>query len=230
MDSSWPPASRQQQGWRMPPSAAPDAPAPARRTQRERREATIRRLLDATTEALIEVGYYNSSVQAICSRAGVSQGALFRHFESRLALMIRVAQDVGDALIVLFRKDFERLRGKTADELGLALELLRANVQSRLHQAWFELLMAARTDTALNEALTPVWKKRDATIQQLAAALLPEAAQRPPQFAVIVDTLVTLFHGEGMDRFLRRDARAEKLRMDWLLQQLQVLLASPQQA
>jgi hypothetical protein len=144
--------------------------------------------------------------------------------------MIRVAQDVGDALIVLFRKDFERLRGKTADELGLALELLRANVQSRLHQAWFELLMAARTDTALNEALTPVWKKRDATIQQLAAALLPEAAQRLPQFAVIVDTLVTLFHGEGMDRFLRRDTRAEKLRMDWLLQQLQVLLASPQQA
>ena len=54
-----------------------------RRTQQERREGTIRKLLDAAAETLIEVGYSEASVQRICARAEVSQGALFRHFASR---------------------------------------------------------------------------------------------------------------------------------------------------
>ena len=62
-------------------------------------------------------------------------------------------------------------------ELVLALRLLRTNTQSRLHQAWFELLMAARTDRTLHDALVPIWKRRDEATQQFAVALLPETAR-----------------------------------------------------
>ena len=203
------------------------APAQARRTQQERREATVRKLLDAATEALIEVGYANTSVQEICARAGVSHGGLFRHFSSRIELLIRVADDVGDGLLQLYRRDFERLRGSTPDELALALQLLRTNTGSRLHQAWFELLMAARTDRQLHDALVPIWKRRDEATQQLAEALLPDEVRLRADFPVIVDTLVTLFHGEAVDRFLREDTAAEQRRMDWLLRLLQLLLANP---
>jgi AcrR family transcriptional regulator len=202
-------------------------PLPARRTQQERRESTVRKLLDAATEALIEVGYSSTSVQEICARAGVSHGGLFRHFSSRIELLIRVADDVGDGLLQLYRQDFERLRASTPDELVLALQLLRTNTQSRLHQAWFELLMAARTDRQLHDALVPIWTRRDEATQKLAEALLPQTVRGRPDFPVMVDTLVTLFHGEAVDRFLREDAAAEKRRMDWLLQLLQLLLANP---
>ncbi len=67
----------------------------ARRTQEERRETTIRKLLDAATEALIEDGYAAASVQNVCDRAGLSQGALFRHFATREELMVAVGHDVG---------------------------------------------------------------------------------------------------------------------------------------
>lgn len=203
--------------------------APARRTQQERRETTVRKLLDAATEALIEVGYSNTSVQEICKRAGVSHGGLFRHFSSRIELLIRVADHVGDGLLELYRRDFERLRKSTPDELILALKLLRTNTQSHLHQAWFELLMAARTDRVLHDALVPIWKRRDEATQQLAAALLPDTARTLPDFPILVDTMVTLFHGEAVDRFLRVDPQGEKQRMDWLLKLLELLLPTRNQ-
>jgi AcrR family transcriptional regulator len=195
-----------------------------RRTQQERREATVRKLLDAATEALIEVGYSNTSVQEICQRAGVSHGGLFRHFSSRIELLIHVAEDVGEGLLELYRRDFERLRQSTPDELALALKLLRVNTQSRLHQAWFELQLAARTDRQLHEALLPIWQRRYEATQQLALALLPQAARELPDFPVIVDTMVTLFHGEAMDGFLREDRRSEQQRMEWLLKLMELVL------
>lgn len=197
---------------------------PVRRTQQERRQATVRKLLDAATAALIEVGYSNTSVQEICQRAGVSHGGLFRHFSSRIELLIHVAEDVGEGLLELYRRDFERLRQSTPDELALALKLLRVNTQSRLHQAWFELQLAARTDRQLHEALLPIWKRRYEATQQLALVLLPRAARELPDFPVIVDTMVTLFHGEAMDGFLREDPQSEKRRMDWLVRLMQQVL------
>ena len=197
---------------------------PIRRTQQERREATVRKLLDAATEALIEVGYSSTSVQEICQRAGVSHGGLFRHFSSRIELLIRVAEDVGEGLLELYRRDFEQLRRSTPDELVLALKLLRTNTQSRLHQAWFELQLAARTDRQLHDALLPIWKRRYEATQQLALALLPDAARELPDFPVIVDTMVTLFHGEAMDGFLREDTQAEQRRMEWLIKLMALVL------
>ncbi|HEX8953487.1 MAG TPA: helix-turn-helix domain-containing protein, partial [Polyangia bacterium] len=67
-------------------------PAP-RRTQGERKESTMRKLVDAATEAIIDVGYAEASVQEVCTRAGVSTGGLFRHFASREALMVAVGED-----------------------------------------------------------------------------------------------------------------------------------------
>ena len=198
--------------------------AAPRRTQAERRAGSLRRLLDAATSALIEIGYYRTTVAEVCARAGLSQGALFRHFETRIALLIAVAEDIDQGLRALYRRDFEQLHPTQADELVLAMSVLRANVASPLHQAWFELLMAARTDAALHSALLPIWERRAADDQALAALLLPEPARLLPDFAVIVDTMVTLFHGEGVDRFLRHDPAAEDRRMAWLIDRLRPLL------
>lgn len=63
-------------------SAAPVArPAPAGRGT-----ATRARLLDAAMELTAEGGYSSASVAAIAERAGVSAGALYRHFPSKVDL------------------------------------------------------------------------------------------------------------------------------------------------
>ena len=69
------------------PSPRLDAPPPARRTQQERRDSTRTRLLEATVECLVELGYARTTTLAVAQRAEVSQGALFKHFPTKAALL-----------------------------------------------------------------------------------------------------------------------------------------------
>jgi AcrR family transcriptional regulator len=189
---------------------------PSRRTQRERREATIRKLLDAATEALIDVGYGAASVQVVCERAGVSQGALFRHFDTREALMVAVGRDVGSKALERYRRDFEALRERE-DSMVLALRLVRERCHSRLNQAWYELAMAARTSPGLRKGLRPVAVEYHASIVRLARELLPELAQSMgDRFQALVETIVAVFDGESVVRFVLprlpdQDAKLELL-------------------
>ena len=102
----------------------PVAVPAARRTQKERREGTIRKLLDAATETLIDVGYAEASVQQICDRADVSQGALFRHFATREELMVAVGADVGARILHQFRRKFAAAKKRESD-VEAALRLVR---------------------------------------------------------------------------------------------------------
>src|SRR5688572_27348615 len=95
-----------------------------RRTQEERRTSTIRILLDAATDTLIEVGYADASIQRICARTELSQGALFRHFATREALMVAVGEDVGAQLIEQYKRSFKAVKREGDDVVG-AMRLLR---------------------------------------------------------------------------------------------------------
>ena len=68
------------------------------RTQQQRREDTIARLLDASIETIVEVGYARASAKVIAQRAEVSDGALFRYFPTMGDLMAATAQEAGRRL------------------------------------------------------------------------------------------------------------------------------------
>lgn len=179
-----------------------------RRTQQERREGTIRKLLDAATDTLIEHGYAEASVQRICARTELSQGALFRHFPTREALMVAVGEDVGAQLLEGYRKRFARVR-KEDDQIVAAMKLLRDTCRSRLNQAWYELAIAARTNDTLRKALEPVARRYFDDIAGVARELLPEvAAALGPAFDVLVATIVAVFDGEQVHRFVLPIPRA----------------------
>lgn len=203
--------------------------AAKRRTQQERREGTIRKLLDAATAALIDRGYAAASVQVVCDRAGLSQGALFRHFPTREALMVAVGQDVGRKELARYKKDFVALRGQE-DPVTLALRLVRDRCRSRLNRAWYELAMAARTSPALRRGLQPVARRYYDDIEALARELLPELASAlGPRFAVMVDTIIAVFDGEMVHRFVLPKPDVEDARLD-LLSLLARIAAPPRSA
>ena len=195
------------------------APAPrrARRTQQMRRDGTIRKLLDAATEALIELGHAVASVQQICARAGVSHGGLFRHFPTREALLVAAAADVGQRLLAQYRQQFEALRARE-EPLALALRLVRRSCRSRLNQAWYELAMAARTNPRLRQALAPLARRYYADITALARQLLPDLADAlGADFPVLVDTILAVFDGESLHRFVLAKPAVEEPRLALLL-------------
>ncbi|MGO9254436.1 MAG: helix-turn-helix domain-containing protein, partial [Mycobacterium sp.] len=59
------------------------APPPVRISQRERRQAAERKLLDATVSILIERGYAATTTLEVQKQAGVSRGVLLHYFGSR---------------------------------------------------------------------------------------------------------------------------------------------------
>lgn len=193
------------------------SPVPARRTQQERREGTIRKLLDAATDTLIEVGYAEASVQQICDRAEVSQGALFRHFATREELMVAVGADVGARILDQYKKKFGAAAKRDSD-IETALRLVRDACRSRLNQAWYELELAARTNENLRKALEPVLRRYFTDITELARELVPDiAATLGPAFDMLVTSVIMMFDGETTHRFLIKDPAEEDARLAYLV-------------
>jgi AcrR family transcriptional regulator len=182
---------------------------PPRRTQAERKQATVARLMEAATEVLIELGYSSASVQRICERAELSQGALFRHFPTTDALFIALGQHVGAQLMERYRRRFAAFSPREAT-LENALVLLQQTCRSKLNQAWYELALAARTNPGLQKALQPVASRYYADIAALAAHLVPPMAEaHGDAFPVLVRTVLGVFDADVVQRVAGRSAEED---------------------
>ena len=164
-----------------------------RRTQAERREGTIGALLDATVACLAERGYAATSTAAVCAEAGVSQGALFRHFPTRQALLVATAEHVATRNVEAFRASVGA-DVDTVDDVAAVLTHLRAVVLSPANQTWRELLVAARADAGLREALLPARESLQAQMLAVAADLWGERLP-PDDLAAVLSIVVNMLDG-----------------------------------
>ena len=166
-------------------------PPPPRRTQADRRAGTITALLDASVMCLAERGYAATSTAAVCAEAGVSQGALFRHFPTRQALLVATAEHVATRNVAAFREAVGA-GVDTVDDVASVLTHLRAVVLSPANQTWRELLVAARADADLRTALLPARESLQAQMLAAAADLwgdrLP-ADDLAPVLSIVVNML-----------------------------------------
>ncbi len=180
-------------------SLRPAAPAP-RRTQQERRDDTQRRLLNATLSCLQELGYARTTTTEIVREAGVSQGALFKHYPTKAALLSAAVEHLFAELVSGYQHAFAALpKGQaTADA---AFELLWTVFTGPRLTVAFELYMVARTDRELQQALEPVVRTHRETLVTLARELFPEAAAAIPDFAAWVDLLMCAMEGIVVERY-----------------------------
>ncbi|HTF35832.1 MAG TPA: helix-turn-helix domain-containing protein [Myxococcota bacterium] len=177
-------------------------PAP-RRTQAERRAATARALLDATVSSLFELGHARTTTTEICQRAGVSQGALFKHYPTKQALLAAAAQHLFDTLLARYLDGFARVPLE-ADRVAEAARLLWRMFESPELAAAFELMIAARTDRELAHGLAPVVARHAEKLRGHARRLFPEAAGRP-RFDLVLDAMLELMQGMALSRVVDAD-------------------------
>lgn len=164
-----------------------------RRTQAERRDGTTRALLDATAQCLAERGYAATTTSAVCAAAGVSQGALFRYFPTRRALLVATAAHVARANVEAFRELVDE-DVDTVEGLVRAFGHLRAVVLSPANQTWRELLVAARSDAELREELLPA--RLDLQEQMYAVALELWGERLPAEdLAAVLSIVVNMLDG-----------------------------------
>jgi AcrR family transcriptional regulator len=163
----------------------------ARRTQAERRAGTITALLDATVACLAQRGYAATSTAAVCTAAGVSQGALFRHFPTRQDLLVATAEHVATHNVAAFRTAVAA-DVDTVDDVVAVLGHLRSVVLSPANQTWRELLVAARADAGLRAALLPARESLQEQMLEAGADLWGDrmpAEDLPAVLSIVVNML-----------------------------------------
>jgi AcrR family transcriptional regulator len=185
------------------------------RTQQQRREETIARLLDASIATIVEVGYARASAAVIAKRAQVSDGALFRHFPTMGDFMAATAQEVMRRQLGLFSK---RVADLPPDRPALeaALTILRDVTGNDTNTVMYELLIAARTDEKLRATLQDVLTEYAANIYETARAL-PGADQFPDEtFAALTAILTNTFDGAAIVRAVLPQPEIEDARIQLL--------------
>ncbi|CKP47628.1 TetR family transcriptional regulator [Mycobacterium tuberculosis] len=185
------------------------------RTQQQRREETVARLLQASIDTIIEVGYARASAAVVPKRAGVSVGALFRHFETMGDFMAATAYEVLRRQLETFTKQVAEI---PADRPALpaALTILRDITAGSTNAVLYELMVAARTDEKLKETLQNVLGQYSAKIHDAARAL-PGAESFPEEtFPVIVALMTNVFDGAAIVRGVLPQPELEEQRIPML--------------
>lgn len=185
------------------------------RTQQQRREETVARLLQASIDTIIEVGYARASAAVITKRAGVSVGALFRHFETMGDFMAATAYEVLRRQLETFTKQVAEI---PADRPALpaALTILRDITAGSTNAVLYELMVAARTDEKLMETLQNVLGQYSAKIHDAARAL-PGAESFPEEtFPVIVALMTNVFDSAAIVRGVLPQPELEEQRIPML--------------
>lgn len=185
-----------------PPPARP--PRRRRRTQKERSAETRALLLDVTIECLAELGYAGATAQVIAERAGLSRGAQLHHFGTKMALVTQAMEHLFERRLVEFRRGIEEIPAGD-DFTTAALDLLWSMVAGPAGHAYLELVIAARTDEKLREAMIAVTRRMDEQVELMFNEIFESPSGVQEMFEVGWTALFALMEGLAMEKVVRPD-------------------------
>lgn len=187
--------------------------APTRTPQGERSQRMRTRLLEATIDCLVELGWSGTSTTVVSQRAGVSRGAQLHHFPSKQDLVVAAVDHIS-------RRRRDELASAAATlptrrRTRAVLEILSTQFTSPVFMAALELWVAARTDAALRAAVGPLEQRLGRETHQYTVALLGIDESVADNRGLVQATL-DLVRGLGLANTLTDDtARRAKVLDAW---------------
>jgi AcrR family transcriptional regulator len=145
------------------------------RTNAERSATTKAKLLDATVQALVELGWSGTTTTEVVRRAGVSRGAQVHHFPTKDDLVLAAVEHLLLRRVADFAAAFADVAPAQRTH-GAALDLLWTHCFGQNFDAWLELAVAARSDALLRGRLVEMEKRFWNAALDTFASLFPEAA------------------------------------------------------
>jgi AcrR family transcriptional regulator len=125
----------------------------SQRTQEERRTETRAKLLDATIESILEVGYAQTTTRSVAERAGVSAGAQAYHFPRRVDLVAAAAEQLVEKRIEASHRRATQIAGPPEKRLRALLDLMWADFASPIFAVFVKLWVAAADEPGLHDRL-----------------------------------------------------------------------------
>ena len=180
------------------------AAARPRRTQAERSRATRERLVTVTLDLLYERGLRETSTVDIAGRAGVSRGAMLHHFPTKEDLL-------KEALRLLLNREIEAIRAMAAAidagdmDLDGFLDALWEKFSGPLFMITLEYVTTARTNPAILEALQPIAKDFNDSLDEIWERFFVHSGISPEERRHALTATLCLLRGMGTQSVWRHD-------------------------
>jgi AcrR family transcriptional regulator len=197
----------------------------ARRTQEERTASMRQRLVDATVDCLLRLGWAGTTTVEIAKRARVSRGAQLHHFPTKAELVTTAVQHLFDRRVTEFRIAFATLP-KGANRSETAIDLLWRFFTGPTYYAVLELMVAARTDAALRRNVSEVHRRFVDTIRANFREFFPPPEEPMPFFDAVPHVVFAFMEGMALQRIVDPDD-ASREQSFALLKSLSILIERP---
>ena len=181
-----------------------DSGTAVRTPQGERTRAMRLRLMEATVECLVELGWAGTTTTVVSKRAGVSRGAQLHHFPSKQDLVVAAVGHLTER-----RREDMKLAAAELPESGrtrAVLEILSQQFVSPIFFAALELWVAARTDAELRAEVAPLERRVGRETHVYAVELLAIDEARGDNRRLVQATL-DLLRGLGLAASLTDDTK-----------------------
>jgi AcrR family transcriptional regulator len=162
-------------------------------------------VLEATIACLVDLGYYNTTMERIAKRAKVSRGAMMHHYRDRADLIEKTARYLAEKRISEFEKLSRTItdpvpEGKepTIENSSQGIELTRRFHAMPSFVALHELLLAARTDKQLADVMRQCQQTINDDIPKRILKLYPFWAKKPEAMLPLHDMVQFTFRGIAM--------------------------------
>jgi AcrR family transcriptional regulator len=181
------------------------------------------RLLEATIDCLVELGWAGTATTVVSERAGVSRGAQLHHFPSKQELVVAAVEHLSER-----RRDVMAESAADLPEEGRTraiLDVLAMQFVSPVFYAALELWVAARSDAELREAVGPLERRVGRETHAFALKMLgvDESIGRNRE---LVQGTLDLVRGLGLASALSDDSRRRDAVLDAWAAVLDVSLES----
>ena len=185
-----------------------------RRTWRTKKASNTRfRILEATLDCLVEIGFTNTSIATIAAKAGLSRGAVQFHFPTKSAAMEAVTNHILQRRLDVYRADMAKIPA-SEDFLEHALNAYWRQVTRPEFVAQQEIALAARTDAHLAEVLGTAYREYVARSREPFLVEFPEWKSSRNRYETSANFAQYLIEGMAWgytNRYLTDEAVTEML-------------------
>ncbi len=190
------------------------SPTRPRPTQAQRSTATRARLLDATVDSLVDVGYAGTTTSRVCEVAGVSRGAQVHHYPTKAELVVAAIEHLAEKRLADMQAKAGELE-KATDRINASFDFLWDAFSGPLFFAVLELWVAARTDTELRARLLPVERRLGTRIIRHSLQVAGISGEDTGLHEDLVRLSIHLMRGMALERLLRSDDRERRRQFDY---------------
>lgn len=170
--------------------------------QAERRRIARRKLLDATIDSLIDLGYARTTTVEVGERTGLSRGAQLHYFPSKVDLLVAAIEHLADERAREFEVELQARLKQGDDPIDAMVDMLWVLFSDPIYWATVELMVAARTDPELLERFEAFERSLGRRIYE---AFKDLTGQKGRNAKAVLEMTLYFMRGLAMERIFRQN-------------------------